>query len=83
MKQISEQERWMLLFKEGLQLDDGNLPVWMKTPEMLKAMEVIKGFSEDENKYRIYQARKAIHEERRAAQDSTLEPEVPLGSKVD
>jgi predicted transposase/invertase (TIGR01784 family) len=58
-KQIkTEKDRWMKLFKEGEKLDDIELPDWMNTPEMRQTMDIIKQFSEQEQRYEHYRARR-------------------------
>ncbi|MDI9330746.1 MAG: Rpn family recombination-promoting nuclease/putative transposase [Alphaproteobacteria bacterium] len=53
----NEQQRWLKLFVEGDTLNDVNLPEWMHTPEMRKAMTVLHNFSEKEENYHIYASR--------------------------
>ena len=53
----TEQQRWLKFFKEGEELDDGQLPDWMNTKEMRKAMSTLRQFSEKEQDYHKYQAR--------------------------
>ncbi len=53
----NEQQRWLLFFKQGGQLDDVQLPEWMGTPEMRQAMTTLRQFSEKEVNYHAYQAR--------------------------
>ncbi len=58
-KQVkTEKDRWMKLFKEGEKLDDTDLPDWMNTPEMRQTMDIIKQFSEQEQRYEHYRARR-------------------------
>ncbi len=58
-KQVkTEKDRWMKLFKEGEKLDDIDLPDWMNTPEMRQTMDIIKQFSEQEQRYEHYRARR-------------------------
>ncbi|MGH8557591.1 MAG: hypothetical protein ACRESZ_09060 [Methylococcales bacterium] len=52
----TDQQRWLMFFKEGNQLDDANLGEWMNTEEMRKAMSTLKQFSEKERDYRGDQA---------------------------
>jgi len=53
----SDGQRWIKFFKDGERLDDAALPNWMNTPEMRKAMSVLRQFSEKEQQYHEYQAR--------------------------
>ena len=53
----TEQQRWLKFFKEGEELDDGQLPDWMNTKEMRKAMNTLRQFSEKDQDYHRYQAR--------------------------
>ena len=53
----TEQQRWLLFFKDGGRLDDNRLPDWMNTPEMRQAMSTLRKFSEKERDYHAYQAR--------------------------
>lgn len=53
----TERQRWLKFFKEGGQLDDATLPVWMNTEEMRQAMGTLKKFSDKERDYHAYQAR--------------------------
>ncbi|MGH8557714.1 MAG: Rpn family recombination-promoting nuclease/putative transposase [Methylococcales bacterium] len=41
----TDQQRWLMFFKTGDQLDDANLPEWMNTEEMRKAMSTLKQLS--------------------------------------
>lgn len=43
---LSESDRWQRFFVEGKELDPDNLPDYMMTPEMEKAMETLKSFKE-------------------------------------
>jgi len=62
---VSEEQRWLRFFKEGGNLDDQNLPDWMQTREMEKAMKTLMQFSEKENDYHEYQARQNFIREQR------------------
>ena len=53
----TEQERWLKFFKEGENLDNDALPLWMQTPEMKQAMSTLETFSEKDRAYHAYQAR--------------------------
>ena len=64
----SEEERWLLFFKEGGHLTDTNLPDWMSTPEMTQAMKTLSLFSETERNYHAYQARQNFLREQRTIQ---------------
>jgi predicted transposase/invertase (TIGR01784 family) len=64
----TEQQRWLKFFKEGEQLDDGQLPDWMNTDEMRQAMNTLRQFSEKERDYHAYQARQNFLREQRAIQ---------------
>ena len=64
----TEQQRWLKFFKEGEQLDDGQLPGWMNTDEMRQAMNTLRQFSEKERDYHAYQARQNFLREQRAIQ---------------
>ncbi|MGH8498796.1 MAG: hypothetical protein ACRERV_08335, partial [Methylococcales bacterium] len=57
-----------MFFKTGDQLDDANLPEWMNTEEMRKAMNTLKQFSEKERDYHAYQARQNYLREQRTIQ---------------
>jgi predicted transposase/invertase (TIGR01784 family) len=54
---IRERTRWLRFFTEGNRLDADAPPEWMQTPEMKKAMETLRRFSEKEREYHRYQAR--------------------------
>ena len=54
-KIISDKDRWLHFFSKGNQLKPKNLPVWMATPEMRKAMEVLEHFYFDEAARNIYE----------------------------
>ncbi len=64
----TEQQRWLKFFKEGEQLDDGQLPDWMNTDEMRQAMNTLRQFSEKERDYHAYQARQNFLREQRTIQ---------------
>ncbi len=64
----TEQQRWLKLFVEGETLNDVDLPEWMQTPEMRKAMKVLHDFSEKEENYHIYASR-LDYERRQRTQD--------------
>jgi predicted transposase/invertase (TIGR01784 family) len=53
----TEQQRWLMFFQQGGQLDEDHLPPWMNTNEMRQAMSTLKQFSEKERDYHAYQAR--------------------------
>ncbi len=53
----TEEQRWLKLFIEGDTLNDVDLPDWMHTPEMRKAMKVLQDFSEKEENYHMYASR--------------------------
>ncbi|MGH8476241.1 MAG: Rpn family recombination-promoting nuclease/putative transposase [Methylococcales bacterium] len=64
----TDQQRWLMFFKKGEQLDDAKLPEWMNTEEMRKAMNTLKQFSEKERDYHAYQARQNYLREQRTIQ---------------
>jgi predicted transposase/invertase (TIGR01784 family) len=64
----SEEQRWLKLFKEGEQIDDDALPLWMQTQEMRQAMNTLRQFSEKEHDYHAYQARQNFLREQRTLQ---------------
>lgn len=61
----TDRQRWLKFFKDGEALDDATLPDWMNSPEMRKAMSVLKQFSEKERDYYLYQARQNYLREQR------------------
>ena len=63
-----EEQRWLRFFKEGGHLNDQNLPDWMQTREMEKAMKTLMQFSEKENNYHDYQARQNYIRQQRTMQ---------------
>ncbi|MGH8498052.1 MAG: Rpn family recombination-promoting nuclease/putative transposase [Methylococcales bacterium] len=75
----TDQQRWLMFFKTGDQLDDANLPEWMNTEEMRKAMSTLKQFSEKERDYHAYQARQNYLREQRTIQGELEE----LGQKLE
>ncbi|MGH8498226.1 MAG: Rpn family recombination-promoting nuclease/putative transposase, partial [Methylococcales bacterium] len=74
----TEQQRWLMFFKKGDQLDAANLPEWMNTEEMRKAMSTLKQFSEKERDYHAYQARQNFLREQRTIQGEMEELEQKL-----
>ncbi len=64
----SEEERWLMFFKEGEQLNDSALPDWMTTQEMKQAMNTLTTFSEKEVQYHQYQSRQEYLREQRTIQ---------------
>jgi predicted transposase/invertase (TIGR01784 family) len=52
-----ELDRWMYLFKEGVDLDVEALPAILETEEMRQAIQVLQHFSENERAYLMYQQR--------------------------
>lgn len=54
-------------------VDCANLPEWMKTEEIRKAMNTLKQFSEKERDYHAYQARQNFLRQRRTIQLEKLE----------
>ncbi|MGH8475645.1 MAG: Rpn family recombination-promoting nuclease/putative transposase [Methylococcales bacterium] len=74
----TDQQRWLMFFKTGDQLDDANLPEWMNTEEMRKAMSTLKQFSEKERDYHAYQARQNYLREQRTIQWELQELEQKL-----
>ncbi|MGH8556848.1 MAG: PD-(D/E)XK nuclease family transposase, partial [Methylococcales bacterium] len=74
----TDQQRWLMFFKTGDQLDDANLPEWMNTEDMRKAMSTLKQFSEKERDYHAYQARQNYLREQRTIQGELEE----LGQKL-
>jgi predicted transposase/invertase (TIGR01784 family) len=61
----TEGQRWLKFFKDAEALDEAALPDWMNTPEMRKAMNTLKQFSEKEKDYHAYQARQNYLREQR------------------
>ena len=53
----NDEERWLFFFKYGKDLDDENLPEFLKTKEMEQAMSTLRTFSEKEKAYDLYQNR--------------------------
>ncbi|MDM8516205.1 Rpn family recombination-promoting nuclease/putative transposase [Desulfobacterales bacterium HSG16] len=52
-----EEHRWIYFFKEGRSIDYDNPPEVLETKEMKQAIEVLKRFSENQEKYLFYQRR--------------------------
>jgi predicted transposase/invertase (TIGR01784 family) len=52
-----DKDRWLYFFKEGQNLELDNLPENLKTKEILKAMETLNHFSNDQKAYLLYQDR--------------------------
>jgi hypothetical protein len=55
-------------FNEAERLDENALPGWMQTPEMRRAMNTLKAFSEKEHAYYAYQARQDFLREQQSIQ---------------
>jgi len=55
-------------FNEAERLDENALPAWMQTPEMRRAMNTLKAFSEKEHAYYAYQARQDYLREQQSIQ---------------
>ncbi len=53
----NDEERWLYFLKHGKDLDDHNLPEFLKTKEMEQAMSTLRTFSEKERAYDLYQSR--------------------------
>jgi predicted transposase/invertase (TIGR01784 family) len=70
---VTEEQRWLKLFKEGQTLNDANLPVWMQTPEMRKVMTVLQQFSDKEENYHTYASRLDYQRTQRAIEDMAKE----------
>ena len=51
----TERQRWLKFFNEAERLDEDALPGWMQTPEMRRAMNTLKAFSEKEHAYQARQ----------------------------
>ena len=64
----TEQQRWLKFFNEAECLDEDALPAWMQTPEMRRAMNTLKAFSEKEHAYYAYQARQDFLREQQSIQ---------------
>lgn len=64
----TEEQRWLRFFKEGETLNDQNLPKWMATQEMEKAMKTLMQFSEKEIDYHNYQNRQNYLRQERTIQ---------------
>ena len=56
-KITNDKERWIGFFKVAKNLDPDQLPDWMQTPTMRKAMTILKTFSEKEENYHLYLSR--------------------------
>jgi len=52
-----DKDRWLYFFKEGQNLEIDNLPENIKTKEIVKAMETLNHFSNDQKAYLLYQNR--------------------------
>jgi len=52
-----DKDRWLYFFKEGQNLELDNLPENLKTKEIVKAMETLNHFSNDQKAYLLYQDR--------------------------
>ena len=52
-----DKDRWLYFFKEGQNLEIKNLPESIKTKEIIKAMETLNHFSNDQKAYLLYQNR--------------------------
>ena len=52
----SDKDKWLHFFKEGDKLSPQDLPDWMQTPEMRKAMEVLEHFYFDEAARNLYES---------------------------
>jgi hypothetical protein len=70
---VTEEQRWLKLFIEGETLNDVNLPEWMHTPEMWKAMKVLHDFSEKEENYHMYASRLDYQRVQRALEEDARE----------
>ena len=57
-------DRWVKFLRDGKDLDDENLPEYMRTKEMRQAMRTLQQFSEKERNYHKYQARQNYLRER-------------------
>jgi len=64
----TERQRWLKFFNEAERLDEDALPGWMQTPEMRRAMNTLKAFSEKEHAYYAYQARQDFLREQQSIQ---------------
>ncbi|MCP4113673.1 MAG: Rpn family recombination-promoting nuclease/putative transposase [Desulfobacteraceae bacterium] len=53
----TEKDRWLYLFKEGVNVDTDSPPEILTTDEMRQAMSVMKDFSENQKNYLLYQSR--------------------------
>jgi len=52
-----DKDRWLYFFKEGQNLEIDKLPKYLKTKEIMKAMETLNHFSNDQKAYLLYQDR--------------------------
>ena len=52
-----DKDRWLYFFKEGENLEIDKLPENLKTKEIIKAMETLNHFSNDQKAYLLYQDR--------------------------
>ncbi len=75
---VNEEQRWLKLFIEGDTLDDVNLPDWMQTPEMRKAMKVLQDFSDKEENYHMYASRLDYQRVQWALEDDARESKAEL-----
>ena len=78
----TELERWIKFFKEGEDLMGEDLPEWMQTAEMTKAMDTLRVFSDKELAYYRYQARQNFLREQRSIQRHTEALEADLGQAL-
>jgi predicted transposase/invertase (TIGR01784 family) len=74
----TEEQRWLKLFIEGDTLNDVNLPEWMHTPEMWKAMKVLHDFSDKEENYHMYASRLDYQRVQRALEEDARESKAEL-----
>ncbi|MDJ0838282.1 MAG: Rpn family recombination-promoting nuclease/putative transposase [Acidobacteriota bacterium] len=56
-KIVDDEVRWLYFLRFGHRLDDENLPGWLDTPFIRRAMAVIKEIRESEETYEQYEAR--------------------------
>jgi len=52
-----DKDRWLYFFKEGHNIELKDLPENIKTKEIIKAMETLNHFSNDQRAYLLYQER--------------------------
>ncbi|MDJ0837779.1 MAG: PD-(D/E)XK nuclease family transposase [Acidobacteriota bacterium] len=56
-KIVDDEARWLYFLRFGHRLDDENLPEWLDTPFIRRAMDVIREIRDSEETYEQYEAR--------------------------